>query len=49
MYVFLTICPHYLHKGYEDEISAFKIDYECRKPKPGILLKAAEDFNMALS
>ena len=26
-----------------------KIDCECRKPKPGLLLKAANDFNIDLS
>ena len=26
-----------------------KIDCDCRKPKPGMLLKAAEDFNIDLS
>ena len=26
-----------------------KIECECRKPKPGMLLKAAEDFNIDLS
>ena len=25
-----------------------KIDCNCRKPKPGLLLKAAEDFNIDL-
>lgn len=39
-------CPHHPHKGYEGEIEALKIDCDCRKPKPGMLLKAAEDFNI---
>ena len=26
-----------------------KIECDCRKPKPGMLLKAAEDFNIDLS
>lgn len=42
-------CPHYPHKGYEGEVPELKIDCDCRKPKPGMLLKAAEDFNIALS
>lgn len=42
-------CPHHPHKGYEGEVSALKIDCECRKPKPGMLLKAAEDFNIGIS
>ena len=42
-------CPHHPHKGYEGEIPKLKIDCDCRKPKPGMLLKAAEDFNIDLS
>lgn len=44
----LYYCPHHPHKGYEGEIAEFKIDCDCRKPKPGMLLKAAEDFNIDL-
>ena len=39
-------CPHHPHKGYEGECLEYKIDCECRKPKPGMLLQAAEDFNI---
>ena len=42
-------CPHHPHKGYEGEIPELKIDCDCRKPKPGMLLKAAEDFHIDLS
>lgn len=42
-------CPHHPHKGYEGEIPKLKIDCDCRKPKPGMLLKAADDFNIDLS
>lgn len=42
-------CPHHPHKGYEGEIAELKIDCECRKPKPGMLLQAAKDFNIDLS
>lgn len=42
-------CPHHPHKGYEGEIPELKIDCECRKPKPGMLIKAAKDFNIDLS
>lgn len=42
-------CPHHPHKGYEGERQEYKIDCDCRKPKPGMLLKAAEDFNIDLS
>ena len=39
-------CPHHPHKGYEGEIPELKIDCECRKPKPGMLLQASKDFNI---
>ncbi len=45
----LYYCPHHPHKGYEGEIPELKIECDCRKPKPGMLLKAAEDFNIDLS
>lgn len=45
----LYYCPHHPHKGFEGEIPGLKFDCECRKPKPGMLLKAAEEFNIDLS
>ena len=45
----IYFCPHHPHKGYSGEIAELKIDCECRKPKPGLLLKAANDFNIDLS
>lgn len=42
-------CPHHPHKGYEGERPELKIDCVCRKPKPGMLVKAAKDFNIDLS
>lgn len=42
-------CPHHPHKGYEGERPELKFECNCRKPKPGMLLKAAEDFNIDLA
>lgn len=42
-------CPHHPHKGYEGEIPDLKIDCDCRKPKPGMLIRAAHDFNINLT
>lgn len=42
-------CPHHPHSGYEGEIPELKFDCECRKPKPGMLYKAAEKFNIDLT
>ena len=41
-------CPHHPHKGYKGEIPELKIDCDCRKPKPGMLKRAAEDYNIDL-
>lgn len=45
----LYYCPHHPHKGYKGEVVELKIDCYCRKPKPGMLLKAAEEFNIDLA
>lgn len=45
----LYYCPHHPHKGYDGEVPELKIECDCRKPKPGMLLKAAKDFNIDLS
>lgn len=45
----LYFCPHHPHKGYEGEIPELKFDCDCRKPKPGMLIKAAKDLNIELT
>ena len=45
----IYFCPHHPHKGYEGERPELKFDCNCRKPKPGMLLKAAQDFNIDLA
>lgn len=45
----IYFCPHHPHSGYDGEIKELKIDCDCRKPKPGMLLKAARDLNIDLS
>ena len=42
-------CPHHPHKGYDGENPELKINCDCRKPKSGMFLKAAKDFNIDLS
>ncbi|MBO5284002.1 MAG: D-glycero-beta-D-manno-heptose 1,7-bisphosphate 7-phosphatase [Lachnospiraceae bacterium] len=44
----LYYCPHHPHSGYDGEVKELKCDCDCRKPKPGMLLQAAEDFNIDL-
>lgn len=41
-------CPHHPDSGYPEERKEYKIDCECRKPKPGMLLHAAKDLNIDL-
>lgn len=45
----LYYCPHHPDRGFEGEVEALKIDCDCRKPKPGLILKAAADFNIDLA
>lgn len=42
-------CPHHTDKGFEGERVEYKIDCDCRKPKAGLFLRAAKDFNIDLS
>lgn len=42
----IFICPHHPDKGFPGERPEYKIDCDCRKPKPGLLLQAAEKYNI---
>ena len=42
-------CPHHPHKGYAKEIAELKIECNCRKPRPGMLLQAAKEFHIDLA
>ena len=42
-------CPHHPDSGFAGEIKELKMDCDCRKPKPGMLLAAARRFNIDLS
>jgi len=41
-------CPHHPEKGFKGEVKSLKIKCKCRKPEPGMLLKAAKDLNIDL-
>jgi D-glycero-D-manno-heptose 1,7-bisphosphate phosphatase len=45
----LFYCPHHPDKGFEGERPEYKIDCDCRKPKPGMILQAAEKYNIGLA
>lgn len=42
-------CPHHPDKGFAGERVEYKTDCNCRKPKPGLLLQAAKDWNIDLT
>ena len=45
----IYVCPHHKDKGFEGERPEYKFECDCRKPKPGLLLQAAKDYNIDLS
>jgi D,D-heptose 1,7-bisphosphate phosphatase len=44
----LFYCPHHTDSGFPGERLEYKIDCDCRKPKPGMILQAAEKYNIDL-
>ena len=44
----IYFCPHHPDKGFEGEVKKYKIDCNCRKPKHGMILRAAADLNIDL-
>ena len=42
-------CPHHPDKGFEGERPEYKFECDCRKPKAGLFLRAAQDWNIDLS
>ena len=45
----LYFCPHHPDRGFEGERLEYKCICDCRKPKAGLLFKAAEDFNIDIA
>ena len=42
-------CPHHPDSGFAGEVPELKIRCDCRKPEPGMLLAAAEEFHIDLA
>lgn len=42
----IYFCPHHPDKGFEGEISELKIPCDCRKPKTGMISRAAEEHHI---
>ena len=45
----IYFCPHHPEKGFAGERPELKINCDCRKPKIGMIQKAAADLNIDLS
>lgn len=41
-------CPHHPERGWEGEVPELKIECDCRKPRDGLLKRAAETHNIDL-
>jgi D,D-heptose 1,7-bisphosphate phosphatase len=44
----LFYCPHHPEKGFPGELPELKIECDCRKPRPGLLLQAQQKFGICL-
>ena len=44
----IYFCPHHPDSGFDGEIKDLKIDCSCRKPKPGMIINAQNEFNINL-
>ena len=44
----IYFCPHYPESGYAGEVASYKVNCNCRKPKPGMIIKASRDWNIDL-
>jgi histidinol-phosphate phosphatase family protein len=44
----LLFCPHHPDRGFAGEVPQLKVRCECRKPAPGMLLRAAREMNVDL-
>lgn len=42
----IYFCPHHPDSGFPEERKEYKIKCNCRKPEPGMLQKAAEEWNI---
>lgn len=44
----LYYCPHHPDSGFPGEVKELKIACSCRKPNPGMLIQAAQEYNIDL-
>ena len=44
----LYLCPHHPNPEQIERVAAYCLECDCRKPKPGLLLRAAQDMEIDL-
>jgi histidinol-phosphate phosphatase family protein len=44
----IVFCPHHPDRGFPGENAEYKVQCDCRKPKPGMLLDIAKRYNVEL-
>ena len=45
----IYVCPHYPESGFDGEMLELKIQCNCRKPMPGLLIQAANEHKFRLT
>jgi D,D-heptose 1,7-bisphosphate phosphatase len=45
----IYFCPHHPVRGFAGERLEYKVECECRKPAPGMVLRAASELNLDLN
>ncbi len=45
----IYVCPHHPDKGFTGEVTALKVNCNCRKPQIGMLQQAAEELHIDLA
>jgi D,D-heptose 1,7-bisphosphate phosphatase len=45
----IYVCPHHPDRGFPGERTELKIRCDCRKPEPGLILRAQNDLNIDLA
>lgn len=43
----LLYCPHHPDKGYPGEVTNLKVKCSCRKPEPGLILRAMKKYRLS--
>ncbi|MBF0244213.1 MAG: HAD-IIIA family hydrolase [Planctomycetes bacterium] len=44
----IFFCPHHPERGFPGEVQELKVSCDCRKPSPGMIMRAAAKYNIEL-